>query len=246
MPISPPSSQPIDVRRDEFRKYLERTGVLDMFTKVLSKLMTEADKPENAIDFIRENLGDSLNDKDTILSLTQKLEEANVLIEELRTKLRQYEPMEVLAETEPVASVPEVVAAIDATPSPAAAAPIATSPAAETVEVVQPMQVDTTPKEPETVPPAAVPTPAVVVAPEAAPSKDAHETAALTAPVPPAEAPQQPSETPDLAAAESVTPAVVPPAEASPASGETPAETVETPAETVEPTATKPDEKMET
>lgn len=177
-PLSPPTLQPIDARRDEFRKYLERTGVLDMFTKVLSKLMTETDKPEDAIEFIRANLGDSLNDKDTILSLNQKLVDANILIEELRTKLRQYEPMEgVESETD---NVPEPVAVpdteADADPSPAVAAE---QMQVETEKESEP--VTAAPVEDPAPPVAAVNTPTPAIA-SAEPTTEKEEALAAAAP----------------------------------------------------------------
>ena len=113
-----------------------------MFTKVLSKLMTETDKPEDAIEFIRANIGDSLNDKDTIVSLNQKLEDANQLIEELRTKLRQYEPMDGV-ETTTETNVPETVAEVPVVETTASPASVPPSPAAAPV-ADEPMQVDTT------------------------------------------------------------------------------------------------------
>lgn len=43
--------QPAEGKRDEFRKYLERTGVMDALTKVLVALYEEAEKPENALEY---------------------------------------------------------------------------------------------------------------------------------------------------------------------------------------------------
>lgn len=170
-----------------------------MFTKVLSKLMTETDKPEDAIEFIRANIGDSLNDKDTIVALNEKLEDANRLIEELRTKLRQYEPME--ATDSETASVPDT-----ATATPAAAA------VAE--EPVEPMQVET-PKETE-----ASETPAAVV--EAAPTAPVITEAAT---VSPAVTEDKPAEVPTATESGEKTdsPAVVPVAETETPKEESPA-----------------------
>nr|QZL12168.1 c-Myc binding protein [Hydrometra stagnorum] len=51
--------RPIDSKREEFRKYLERCGVMDALTKVLVLLYEEPDRPEDALEFVRVNLGDT-------------------------------------------------------------------------------------------------------------------------------------------------------------------------------------------
>ncbi|CAL8076063.1 unnamed protein product [Calicophoron daubneyi] len=48
--------KPGDSKREEFRKYLERAGVLDTLTKVLVGLYEEPEKPENALEFIKKHL----------------------------------------------------------------------------------------------------------------------------------------------------------------------------------------------
>jgi hypothetical protein len=45
-----------DSKREEFRKYLEKAGVLDVLTKTLVCLYEEPEKPNNAIDFLKKNL----------------------------------------------------------------------------------------------------------------------------------------------------------------------------------------------
>ncbi|EKX32829.1 hypothetical protein GUITHDRAFT_98493 [Guillardia theta CCMP2712] len=44
-------------KKEEFRKYLERAGVIDALTKVLVALYEEPEKPANALDFIKQYLG---------------------------------------------------------------------------------------------------------------------------------------------------------------------------------------------
>lgn len=68
--------QPSENKREEFRKYLERTGVMDALTKVLVSLYEEADKPEDALEYIRNKLC-SQPDGDNMDTLRAKLEEAN-------------------------------------------------------------------------------------------------------------------------------------------------------------------------
>uniref|UniRef100_A0A0K8TQJ3 Putative c-myc-binding protein isoform x1 n=1 Tax=Tabanus bromius TaxID=304241 RepID=A0A0K8TQJ3_TABBR len=77
------SFKPIDVKRDEFRKYLERTGALDAISKVFIKLFECPDRPENAIEFIRVNIGDAIQETETVEYLKKELEECRNEIVEL-------------------------------------------------------------------------------------------------------------------------------------------------------------------
>lgn len=43
--------QPIDIKREEFRKYLERAGVMEALTKVLVLLYEETEKPTDALEY---------------------------------------------------------------------------------------------------------------------------------------------------------------------------------------------------
>lgn len=53
--------KPGDSKKEEFRKYLEKAGVLDALTKTLVCLYEEPEKPNNALDFLRKNLCMYLN-----------------------------------------------------------------------------------------------------------------------------------------------------------------------------------------
>lgn len=44
-------------KKEEFRRYLDKTGVLDSLTRVLVGLYEEPDRPQNAIDYVRRYLG---------------------------------------------------------------------------------------------------------------------------------------------------------------------------------------------
>ena len=50
------SYKPGDSKKEEFRKYLEKAGVLDALTKTLVCLYEEPEKPNNALDFLRKHL----------------------------------------------------------------------------------------------------------------------------------------------------------------------------------------------
>lgn len=43
--------------KEDFRKYLEETGVLDSIDKVLVNLYEEADQPPDPLDYIKQYLG---------------------------------------------------------------------------------------------------------------------------------------------------------------------------------------------
>ena len=51
------SVQTTEQKKEEFRKYLERAGVIDQLTKVLVGLYEEPEKPGNAIEFVKKTLG---------------------------------------------------------------------------------------------------------------------------------------------------------------------------------------------
>ena len=51
------SVQTTEAKKEEFRNYLEKAGVIDQLTKVLVGLYEEPEKPGNAIEFIKKSLG---------------------------------------------------------------------------------------------------------------------------------------------------------------------------------------------
>mmetsp|Transcript_23581 Transcript_23581/g.27068 ORF Transcript_23581/g.27068 Transcript_23581/m.27068 type:complete len:93 (-) Transcript_23581:55-333(-) len=71
-----------ETKKEEFRKYLERAGVIDQLTRVLVGLYEEPEKPSNAIDFIKSCLG-APSDTDV-----EKLKAEN---DELKDKVRDLE-----------------------------------------------------------------------------------------------------------------------------------------------------------
>ena len=51
------SIQTTEQKKEEFRKYLEKNGVIDQLTKVLVGLYEEPEKPPNVTEFIKQQLG---------------------------------------------------------------------------------------------------------------------------------------------------------------------------------------------
>ncbi|XP_034029992.1 c-Myc-binding protein-like [Thalassophryne amazonica] len=88
-----------DSKREHFRRYLEKTGVVDSLTSVLLCLYEEPERPSNALEFVRQHLGaaghssaDTHTLQQEVIDLRQKCAR---LIEEnnkLKTKLQRYEP----------------------------------------------------------------------------------------------------------------------------------------------------------
>ncbi|KAI8791821.1 C-Myc-binding protein [Biomphalaria glabrata] len=88
-----------DCKREEFRKYLEKAGVLDTLTKVLVVLYEEPEKPNNALDFLKQHLNVTGPDtadiealKLEISELRQKCEQLQEENNELKAKIQQLEP----------------------------------------------------------------------------------------------------------------------------------------------------------
>eukprot|EP00699_Malawimonas_sp_californiana_P001379 EC715443.1.p1 GENE.EC715443.1~~EC715443.1.p1 ORF type:complete len:95 (+),score=26.39 EC715443.1:40-324(+) len=84
--------QGADSKKEEFRKYLERAGVIDSLTKVLVGLYEEPEKPSNALDFVKQYLGaPTASDVDAIKgeneNLKKKVEELTAKVHELQQQL---------------------------------------------------------------------------------------------------------------------------------------------------------------
>lgn len=78
--------QTTESKREEYRKYLEKSGVIDQLTRVLVELYEEPNKPENAIDFVKKYLGSPSDvDLDSLKVEHSKLKKTN---EELHMKLK--------------------------------------------------------------------------------------------------------------------------------------------------------------
>ena len=79
------SVQTTEQKKEEFRKFLEKTGVIDQLTKVLVGLYEEPEKPQNAVDFIKRSLG-APQESDTDM-LKAENEELNRKVAELTKRV---------------------------------------------------------------------------------------------------------------------------------------------------------------
>uniref|UniRef100_A0A8D2KPW9 c-Myc-binding protein n=1 Tax=Urocitellus parryii TaxID=9999 RepID=A0A8D2KPW9_UROPR len=88
-----------DLKCEQFWKYLEKSGVLDMLTKVLVALDEEPEKPNSALDFLKHHLRAATPENPEIelpgLEWAEMKEKYEANVEEnkkLKLKLVQYEP----------------------------------------------------------------------------------------------------------------------------------------------------------
>ena len=72
-------------KHDEFRQYLDKSGIIDQLTQILVDLFEKDPKPENPMQFIRNHLGMS-KDVD-IEELTNENEELRQRCEEMESTI---------------------------------------------------------------------------------------------------------------------------------------------------------------
>ncbi|XP_027056270.1 c-Myc-binding protein isoform X1 [Pocillopora verrucosa] len=84
-----------DSKREEFRKYLEKAGVMDALTKVLVNLYEEPEKPANALDFMKDHLhggppetADIEALKNEVSDLRQKVEQLTMENNDLKQRVQ--------------------------------------------------------------------------------------------------------------------------------------------------------------
>ncbi|XP_008837707.1 c-Myc-binding protein-like [Nannospalax galili] len=89
----------VDLKRKQFWRYVENSGVLDMLMKVLVALYEEPEKPTSTLDFLKHHLVAATPENPEIellrLELTEMKEKYETNVEEnkkLKAKLAQYEP----------------------------------------------------------------------------------------------------------------------------------------------------------
>lgn len=73
----------------QYRKYLERAGVIDALSKALIKLYEEQNKPEDAIRFVRKFMCESCPDDAQYDIMKNDLEEAKTHIAKLEQELER-------------------------------------------------------------------------------------------------------------------------------------------------------------
>jgi len=107
----------MDQKKEEFRKYLSDAGVLELLTSNLVRLYEEPEKPTDAMEYLKNNIGGSKEDKDAIAklkeenqTLKQKVAELEKVEEDLKTKLKSLPS--VVTPTVPDAPLEDVPAVV--------------------------------------------------------------------------------------------------------------------------------------
>ncbi|XP_073341167.1 c-Myc-binding protein-like [Pagrus major] len=90
-----------DTKREQFRRYLEKAGVVDSLTSVLVALYEQQERPSNALEFIKEHLGgggqtstDTEDLQQEVMDLRQRCSRLAEENKDLKTRLQHYEPEE--------------------------------------------------------------------------------------------------------------------------------------------------------
>lgn len=79
----------IESKRVQYRKYLERAGVIDALSKALIKLYEEQNKPEDAIRFVRKFMCESCPDDAQYDIMKNDLEEARSKLSKMEQELER-------------------------------------------------------------------------------------------------------------------------------------------------------------
>ncbi|KAK2844884.1 hypothetical protein Q5P01_011543 [Channa striata] len=86
-------------KTEHFRRYLEKAGVVDSLTSVLVALYEQSERPNNALEFVKQHLGASgPTPEDTealqkeVIDLRQRCTRLMEENKDLKTRLQRYEP----------------------------------------------------------------------------------------------------------------------------------------------------------
>ncbi|XP_075147037.1 c-Myc-binding protein homolog [Haematobia irritans] len=82
--------KPIDPKRDEYRRYLERGGIIESLTKIFVRILKE--RPEDPTQYLLNNLGDARLQADNIAYLQNELEDARMEIQRLTDIIKNINP----------------------------------------------------------------------------------------------------------------------------------------------------------
>nr|XP_020445793.1 C-Myc-binding protein-like isoform X1 [Monopterus albus] len=87
-------------KREQFRRYLEKAGVVDSLTSVLVALYEHPERPSNALEYVKQHLGasgqmcpDTEALQQEVSDLRQKCARLAQENKDLKTKLQHYEPV---------------------------------------------------------------------------------------------------------------------------------------------------------
>ncbi|KAL6109730.1 mycbp [Pungitius sinensis] len=88
-----------ETKREQFRRYLEKAGVVDSLTSVLVSLYEQPEKPSNALEFVKEHLnsgGQPATDTEALQQEVNDLRQRCARLadenKDLKSRLQHYEP----------------------------------------------------------------------------------------------------------------------------------------------------------
>uniref|UniRef100_A0A2R5L907 Putative c-myc binding protein n=1 Tax=Ornithodoros turicata TaxID=34597 RepID=A0A2R5L907_9ACAR len=83
-------SQPVDSKKEEFRKYLDSNGVLDALTQALKSLFEETERPADPLEYLKRHLaGDTPPMEETVSALKQELKTTREALNALQERCEQ-------------------------------------------------------------------------------------------------------------------------------------------------------------
>jgi hypothetical protein len=80
--------QSTEAKKEDFRKYLEKSNVIDSLTKVLVNLYEEPERPDKPMDFIKKSLGGPV--QADVDGLRQENDQLRQEIDSLKKKLAEH------------------------------------------------------------------------------------------------------------------------------------------------------------
>ncbi|KAI6648666.1 hypothetical protein LOD99_7893 [Oopsacas minuta] len=78
-------------RREDFRKYLEKSGVVDAMTKLLVGLYEEPEKPEDALDYVRKQFQGGPIEEVDVIALRNERDELSIKLKEAEDRIKELE-----------------------------------------------------------------------------------------------------------------------------------------------------------
>jgi len=84
------SYETADSQKEEFRKYLEKNGIISQLTRVLVGLYEEPERPANAVDYIKKYLGAPTGvDVEELRAQNEELQKQNAELERDKAELHK-------------------------------------------------------------------------------------------------------------------------------------------------------------
>jgi len=85
--MATPTCRAADNKREEFRRYLERNGVMESITRALVALYEESEKPEDPLRYICHRLHYRFKEQPTVDALKSELGETTFELRRLREQM---------------------------------------------------------------------------------------------------------------------------------------------------------------